>query len=570
MRSTIARTLWASLVVGLLLAAGSAAPSPAQPRESARPASDEAIQSQIQEPQETILYFPDYVEGGGWSVQLVLSNVGATAATAVVEVYGQDGQSVTDLFDSGSTGEIPSRGSRVLRSIGGGEIRRGWIEVRSQPGSVRGLLTYRHVETGIEVGVEPVETGRQFALFVEETSEIGTGLAIFKPDAATEIEFQIRDEAGSDPIGEVLTHGDFRQRARTLPEWFENVDTRFLRDFRGLLFLRAADGSDFAPLGLRFGKQKGSLSAVPVIPIRDAGAGKIYWTDWGTDKIQRANLDGSGVEDLVTSGLSAPAELELDLGAGKMYWTDAETAKIQRANLDGSGVEDLVTSGLMGLIEPDGLALDLGAGKIYWTDSGTNKIQRANLDGSGVEDLVTSGLNEQLLTISEPAGLALDLGAGKMYWTDWGTAKIHWANLDGSGVEDLVTSGLSAPAGLALDLGAGKIYWTDWNTAKIHWANLDGSGVEDLVTSGLSFPYGLALDLGAGKMYWTDWGTNKIQRVNLDGSGVEDLVTSGLIFPYGLALDTSGAGGGGSSGAGLTLNELGLHRLPSGGPSTSN
>ena len=110
MRSTIAKTLWVSLVVGLLCAAGSAAQSPVPPRESARPASDEAIQSQIQEPQGTLLYFPDYVEGSGWSVQLVLSNVGATAATAVVEVYGQDGQSVTNLFDSGSRLEIPSSG----------------------------------------------------------------------------------------------------------------------------------------------------------------------------------------------------------------------------------------------------------------------------------------------------------------------------------------------------------------------------------------------------------------------------------------------------------------------------
>ena len=355
----IAKTFWRSLVTGLLLAAGAAAPSPAPPREKDRPASDEAIQYQTQEPQGTVLYFPDYVEGGGWSVQLVLSNVGATAATAVVEVYGHDGQSVTDLFDSGSRLEIPSLGSRVLRSTGGGAIRRGWIEVRTGPGSVSGLLTYRHVETGIEVGVQPIETGSQFALSVEETSEIGTGLAIFKPDAPTEIEFQIYDQEGADPIGEVLRWGDFQQRARTLPEWFENVDTRFLRDFRGLLFLRATDGSDFAPLGLRFGKQKGSLSAVPVIPIRDAGAGKMYWTDWVTEKIQRANLDGTQVEELVMGLGESEAEpygLALDLAGGKMYWTDVELGKIRRANLDGSGVEELVTSGVFG---PAGLALDL-------------------------------------------------------------------------------------------------------------------------------------------------------------------------------------------------------------------
>ena len=491
-----------------------------------------AIRNPSQETQESLLYFPDYVDGDGWSVQLVLSNVGATGATAGVEVYGKDGQSVPDLFDSESALEIPSLGSRILKSTGGGTIRRGWIEVRTEPGTVSGLLTYRHVETGIEVGVQPIEPGSHFALSVEETSEIGTGLAIFTPDASPEIEFRIRDEKGSDPIGEVVRWGDFQQQARTLPEWFENVDTGFLRDFRGLLFLRATDGSDFAPLGLRFGKQKGSLSAVPVIPIPSAGAGKMYWTDYDAAKIQRANLDGSGVEDLVTSGLSLPGSLALALDVGKMYWTDSGADKIQRANLDGSGVEDLVSSGLR---QPIGLALDLGAGKMYWTD--LFKVQRANLDGSGVEDLVTDTSGATNLF-----RLALDLDIGKIYWTR--AKKIQRASLDGSGVEDLVTSGLREPIGLALDLGAGKMYWTDVGTAKIQRANLDGSGVEDLVTSGLSLPYGLALDLGSGKAYWTDARTGEIQRANLDGSGVEDLITSGLRSPRALALDPGSDGGG--------------------------
>ena len=52
-----------------------------------------------------------------------------------------------------------------------------------------------------------------------------------------------------------------------------------------------------------------------------------------------------------------PEDLALDLGAGKMYWTDGGTNKIQRANLDGSGVEDIAIPGLR---DPVGLALDLG------------------------------------------------------------------------------------------------------------------------------------------------------------------------------------------------------------------
>ena len=278
-------------------------------------------------------------------------------------------------------------------------------------------------------------------------------------------------------------------------------------------------------------------------PTPQPGVAKLYWSDWGTDKIQRADLDGSNVEDLVTSaGLDGPDGLSLDPAGGKIYWADAGTNKIQRANLDGSGVEDLVT----GLGIPYGLALDVSGGKMYWTNRQTNKIQRANLDGSGAEDLVTSGL-------TFPGALALDAAGGKIYWTNPGATKIQRANLSGSNVEDLVTSGLTSPTGLALDVGGGKIYWTDRGTDKIQRANLSGSNVEDLVTSGLNSPNGLALDAAGGKIYWTDAETNKVQRANLDGSGVEDLLTSsdGLVDPSGIAIggtaQTGSGGGGGTS-----------------------
>ncbi len=230
---------------------------------------DDSIAPQAQEPGETILYFPDYVDGGGWSVQLVLSNVDPeTAAEVRVDVYDPDGQPVRDLFDSDLTLEIPSLGSRVLRSAGSGALRRGWIEVQTRSAAVSGLLTYRDTQSGIEVGVKPVALGQRFALFVEESPTVGAGVAVYKTDAAARVELRIRNEEGHDPLeGGVVPWGDFRQAARTLPEWFDvpGVDTEFLRDFRGLLFLETEDDSRFAPLGLRFGKATSSLSAVPAI-----------------------------------------------------------------------------------------------------------------------------------------------------------------------------------------------------------------------------------------------------------------------------------------------------------------
>ena len=139
--------------------------------------------------------------------------------------------------------------------------------------------------------------------------------------------------------------------------------------------------------------------AFPAEIAVDPAGGKIYWTNPGADKVQRADLDGSNLEDLVTSGLSSPNGIALDVAGGKVYWTDRGTDKIQRADLNGSNVQDLVTSGLSG---PNGLDLDTAGGKIYWTDAETNKLQRANLDGSGVEDLLTSSDG-----LVDPSGIAL-------------------------------------------------------------------------------------------------------------------------------------------------------------------
>ena len=274
---------------------------------------------------------------------------------------------------------------------------------------------------------------------------------------------------------------------------------------------------------------------IPVTANSNEDVLTIFWTDTVTEKIQRANLDManlevSNVKDLVT-GLESPRNIALDVVSGKMYWTDFDSNKIQRANFDGSNVEDLVT----GLRSPEGIALDVEGGKMYWTDFDSNKIQRANLDGSNVEDLVTQKGS------SHPQDIVLDVAGGKMYWTlrelNWRTDTIQRANMDGSNIENLFA--MNGIVAKALDVEGGKMYWThsDRRNRAIGRTNLDGSDREYPVR-GLENPSGIVLDVEGGKMYWTDYGTDKIQRANFDGSNVEDLVT-GLDHPYDIAIAMS-------------------------------
>ena len=102
------------------------------------------------------------------------------------------------------------------------------------------------------------------------------------------------------------------------------------------------------------------------------------------------------------AGLSIPFAIALDVAGGKMYWADKGTHKIQRANLDGTRVQDLLTKA-QGIDNPNGIALDVASGTMYWTESseGKGKIKSANLDGSNVQTLFTDR--------DDPRSIALDI-----------------------------------------------------------------------------------------------------------------------------------------------------------------
>src|SRR6266513_5848963 len=91
----------------------------------------------------------------------------------------------------------------------------------------------------------------------------------------------------------------------------------------------------------------------------------IYWSAWdGT--INRSEMDGAGRQTLV-GGLQNPDGNALDIVGGKIYWTDVAAQKLQRANLDGGNVVDLISADLY---QPRGITLDLSQQKMYWINGG--------------------------------------------------------------------------------------------------------------------------------------------------------------------------------------------------------
>ena len=290
------------------------------------------------------------------------------------------------------------------------------------------------------------------------------------------------------------------------------------------------------------------------------GGGRIYWTE-GRDLgwIQRSDLGGSNIESVLSTELEVkPNRIALDPVLGKIYWTEVGVeagrggGSIRRANLDGSGVETLIT----GLQDPFDLALDLFEHKMYWTDLRGGTIKRAGLDGDNVETLVTG--------LEAPADIALDMyldyiddpcptcapniqpvphppdsrsaaksashsphsvGApARMYWTDRRAGTIQQADLDGTNVETLVT-GIGSPAGLFVSWGT-TMFWADRDTGTIQWAGLSGSNVETIVTGAENVitiaPHG---DFPYGDLLWIEWngdseiGAIRGSRLTRDESG---------------------------------------------------
>ena len=131
-------------------------------------------------------------------------------------------------------------------------------------------------------------------------------------------------------------------------------------------------------------------------------SGTLYFSRTGWDQapgqsIYQLNLDDFKVKALINNHpkMWGPSSLAVDVNGGKMYWhgTDGRLLKfkIQRTNLNGSNIEDIITQDILGSDWGIGSpGLDINRGKIYWCVN--HRIYRANLDGSNVKFSLSTAL----------------------------------------------------------------------------------------------------------------------------------------------------------------------------------
>lgn len=249
----------------------------------------------------------------------------------------------------------------------------------------------------------------------------------------------------------------------------------------------------------------------------------IYWVNYDSGTIGRADLNGSRPDQRFISGVKGAQQVAVD--PRHIYWTNYDTGTIGRANLDGSNPKPRFITGTS---HPYGLAVD--SGHIYWTHG--FDVGRAKLDGSSIETGFIAGVPG-----SSPYGLAID--GTHVYWTVNSTAG-NWigrANLDGGAANPtfLNTGGdPNRPQLVAVD--AAHLFWTNNIAAGsfIGRANIDGSAANPNFRQTKGTAGSPAVN--GGHLYWTTSG-NRIARSALDVTGADYSFVTGLRNPHGLAVD---------------------------------
>lgn len=193
--------------------------------------------------------------------------------------------------------------------------------------------------------------------------------------------------------------------------WTDTIlKTVNVADFNGANRALLFDGNDIRP---------GQL-------VLDSVSSRLYFGnhgDGGTpegpkDKISRINLTGLGFQTVV-SGIVQLTGVDIDPIAQKLYWVDLgfnalNDTMIRRANLDGSGVETLLSNLPDVIID---IQVDPSNNALRWTSRDEGLIKMSTLNGGNVQPIF-SGLREPhaLLIIPEPANVALCLvGAGIVF-----------------------------------------------------------------------------------------------------------------------------------------------------------
>lgn len=118
-----------------------------------------------------------------------------------------------------------------------------------------------------------------------------------------------------------------------------------------------------------------------------------YWTDRGTDTIERASMDGSSRMVLHSTDLADTYAITIDYENQVLYWADYSLNKIETSNVDGSNRRTLTTS----VVDP--FSITYHNGRLYWGDNTFNRVLTGTVSSPGSGTYLGGGVPYDVLGI---------------------------------------------------------------------------------------------------------------------------------------------------------------------------
>ncbi|KAG1701225.1 Low-density lipoprotein receptor-related protein 2 [Nymphon striatum] len=144
---------------------------------------------------------------------------------------------------------------------------------------------------------------------------------------------------------------------------------------------------------------------VPVAIAIDWISNKLYVCDQLGQKIDLMELDGTWHAIVISQNMSSPHDIALDPLEGFMFFSDED--QIERANMDGTNREVIVSDGIY---RANGLCTDHVSQRIYWVDNLVDYIGTIDYNGKNRHTVLRGR--------SVPSANKLTLFEDNIYWTD--------------------------------------------------------------------------------------------------------------------------------------------------------
>ncbi|XP_039297964.1 low-density lipoprotein receptor-related protein 1 [Nilaparvata lugens] len=259
--------------------------------------------------------------------------------------------------------------------------------------------------------------------------------------------------------------------------------------------------------------------------------GHVYWTDWRTNSVMRANKwNGSDVTVMYRT-FTQPFDVQILHSSRQPRLMNEKVLLFSRTN-EIRGVDlyqpyyhTIPTISLPQVLSPSQVDYVAKNKSIFWIDTTISEVKRSSLIGGKTSTIIDTG-------ISNPMGFAVDWIGDNMFIA-YSSIKepytIYACTLDG----EYITTIYSGPSidespfegyrirGLAVDPHRGKIYWSQQKVAgmnDIEASNMDGSDRHTITTQRenkvLSAVCSLIVDHVDNRLYWVNVESQTIQFYN--------------------------------------------------------